>query len=565
MRTDIFKAPVALFVFAVSLASCEDYFEVESKDQLFTEDYISNQTEMYAGMMGILRKVQEVGDKQILLTDTRAEMLEPTDQSTAELIAIYNYDDDLQGNSYANPSGYYSVVISCNDYLQKMREFKEHSPERITDKEVYRQLISSTLRIKVWAYKTIAEIYGEAIWFDSPIHKLENLADSVHFERLGLEQTMDKCLGLILDGYDGIPANLDVDWIAWLDPTNITNEEGSSYRQWNFTIPPVEGLLAELCLWKGAFLDRAGVDATRYYRMAADTLLHGLNRFISDQNYQGYWLPCAYTKGRYERYWDNSTPRPEETVAAISYSYEDGQTNTLISHFSADAPAKYLLRPSVAGMNRFTDNALNPGASLDNRTSIVFSLSGGKSYLTKFRPLSGGHRPQAHQEDVPIYIYRATQYHMMLCEALNHLQRFKAADALLNNGVNMVYVPGAPEWKGFNADWTSNASWGTRTYPHMGIRGAFSLTPRTFYTILDSQTTSEHAIRSNDMAILDEWLLEFSSEGKNYPAMIRHAHRYGDFSIIADRIAPKYGSRKDEIKNKILSGAYFVKYDLNIN
>lgn len=86
------------------------------------------------------------------------------------------------------------------------------------------------------------------------------------------------------------------------------------------------------------------------------------------------------------------------------------------------------------------------------------------------------HRANAFQDDVHIYLYRATQYHMMLAEALNHLDRFKALDAVLNTGVKATeYSETDPEWRGFTQNWTSSAAWGTRKYPSMGIRGCLNL------------------------------------------------------------------------------------------
>lgn len=78
------------------LASCSDYFNPETDDELDGKKYISSSTEMYTGFLGIMTKLQAVGDKEILLTDTRADLLEPTTQSSADIIALYNYDKDLQ-------------------------------------------------------------------------------------------------------------------------------------------------------------------------------------------------------------------------------------------------------------------------------------------------------------------------------------------------------------------------------------------------------------------------------------------------------------------------------------
>ena len=45
-----------------------------------------------------------------------------------------------------------SLILACNDYLHKVKEFRK-MPQ--VDDEICQNLISSTIRIKAWTYKTI--------------------------------------------------------------------------------------------------------------------------------------------------------------------------------------------------------------------------------------------------------------------------------------------------------------------------------------------------------------------------------------------------------------------------
>ena len=199
---------------AGGLASCDDFFEPETADALSGDDYMSSITEMATGYLGILTKMQAVGDKEIYLTDTRGEMLEPTEQSIAELIALYNYDDDLTGNSYADPAGYYDVIIACNDYLQNMLDFKKNYPEIVAEINYFDGLFASAIRVKAWAYMTLAEIYGQALWFDDPITSIKDVNDASIFTLLSASEVVDKCLQLLDNGYQGYSAEEDFSWIA---------------------------------------------------------------------------------------------------------------------------------------------------------------------------------------------------------------------------------------------------------------------------------------------------------------------------------------------------------------
>ena len=309
-------------------------------------------------------------------------------------------------------------------------------------------------------------------------------------------------------------------------------------------------------------------------------MLKALNKQIdvtSDPGSNVYWLPSGATPGHYTPIWNNSQPYPYEAVSAIIYDYTNNQTNTLLKHFSNEYPNKYLLRPSVKGKERFTDAVFNPGATTsDTRYKCVFGTSSGQDYIAKFRPVGSTARVNAYQDDCHIYIYRATQYHMMLCEALNHLKRFTAMNAVLNSGVKAgtadnCFNPELPEWEGFassvdptKCDWTGTANWGTRKYPSLGIRGCFTgLVPRPVKD--NTHELGDHAtVKFNDLALLDESMLEFAAEGKVYPMMNRMAVRYADPSIVADRVCGKYDDEglASVVRSRIMDGAYWVPFDL---
>ena len=561
----------------VSLAACSDFWEPETEDEFNGDQGFTANTEMYTGFLGIMTKVQDIGDKEILLTETRGELIEPTEESNNELIALNNYDQNLQTNSYANPQGYYEVIIACNDYLENMRRYKSRPN---VDLQAWECLVASALRTKVWTYKTLAEIYGRAVWFDDPIHEVTEIKSGDRFELMDLAQLIDKCLTTLDQGFDGVSSEADIDWYEWLDPTHSVSLSSSQYRKWNYMVPAYAGLYAELCLWKGAVLDAANQDATAYYKKAADLMLAALGKQInvtSDPGSNVYWLPSAATPGHYSPIWNNSQPYPYEAVSAIIYDYTNNQTNTLLKHFSNEYPNKYWLRPSVNGQERFLSATFNPGATTnDTRYKCVFGHSSGQDYIAKYRPVGSSARVNAFQDDCHIYIYRATQYHMMLCEALNHLKRFTAMNAVFNSGVKAgegdnCFHPEQAEWEGFastvdpmKCDWTGTANWGTRKYPSLGIRGCFTgLVAR---TVMDNthELGETGTMKFNDLALLDESMLEFAAEGKVYPMMNRMAVRYNDLSIVADRVCGKYENEAlaASVRSKIMAGDNWVPFDL---
>ena len=556
---------LSILLSALAFTACSDFFDPETDDQLNGEDYISSDTEMYTGFLGIMTKLQAIGDKEILLTDTRAELLEITTNSTSELISLYNYDPDLQGNSYADPAPYYEVIMACNDYLLKMREYGKVVG---VDPDVWADLVSSTIRVKAWTYKTIAEIYGEAVWFDSAVTELVDLTPANGFELLPIEQVMDRALALMENGWEGVPSDRSINWIAWLDPDKVTDIANSSFRQWNHMVPAYEGVYSELCLWKGAALDSkdpTGSSARPYYQKVCDLILPAINAtLITNHGNPPYWIPSAASKGKWRDVFSNPSLQFFEIISVIIYDYEQNQNNSLNDHFLYSDRNRYLLAPSKAGMARWTDTAFNPGGKEDDRFNGTFR------YPTSDQPVLYKYsvRSRTSFSDVHICTYRATQYHFYLVEALNHLGRYPQAIAILNNGVSPAYEAEDPGWAGFTANWTTAPEWeGSFRYPHIGIRGCMELAARKMVSDPDeADVTPAEAVRHNDMQMLDETLMEFACEGRTYAFMNRMALRYNDLNIVADRVAPKYeeAGMDGMIRSRILAGGNFVHYDLQM-
>lgn len=531
---------ILLLAWSLSLTACSDFFNTTTKDVLDRDNYINEKSEMYAGYIGIMTKMQAIGDKSIYLTDTRAELLEPTQNTPTDLYNIYKYQKDLTGNSFADPAPYYDVIIACNDYLAKLYKYKtEHSSS--IDMDHYKALVSCTLRVKAWIYLTLVKIYGQAIWFDDP---LVTTTDLSKYEVSDLDAIVAKCKNLLDTGFDGVDGTLTMSWKEWLDPD--TDTASSIYRYWDYMTPEYFALYAELSLWSGD------------YQKTVDLILNQMDQvFAGSVKDNIAWMRNSPLGGKLSVFWNSTDPYAYEVVSAIIYDYSKNQTNNIQKYFGADSPNQYLLAPSEIGMEHFSDPNYNPlgAATEDPRQSRTFAKNkAGKYVITKYYPLSGAVRSK-YQNDVQIYIYRGADLYFMLAEALNNLGRTKPAAALINTGVNGAYSPADPQWSGFTADWTSTTTMGTRKYPDLGMRGCYSAG-------LGSRTFSATDIKANDMAILNEMLIDQACEGRTLPAMIRMARRYNDYNIIADRVCPKYGVDSTAIRSKILDGGYFINWKL---
>lgn len=532
-------------------SGCHDFFVTDPDDIYNADDYMGAPSEIYAGYFGLITRMQEVGDQAIFLTDLRADYLEPTNNAPKELLDIYKYGD-LTGNTHADPKGYYSLIIACNDYIQKAFEYKEKHPEAVTENH-FPQLIGGALRFKAWAYFMLGKIYGEAIYFDDPMVKYQDISK---FPVLKTDQIVQKCIELLTVGVSGIDGSGSLKWVEVVDPDH-PNE--AKYVFWGLCTPNYESLLAELSLWAGD------------YQKVVDLLLPFLNEALTES--ADKFSVNYYTNTRRERIFAYQVDGLSKyLVSAIPYDSDNGQTNRIFTYFEDIYPCQYYVCPSEYGVTRYQQQIAKDGTAEEPKGDR--SRGSGKAYKE-----SNGHYKVAmfynssqrsiFENDVHINIYRGHDLHFMLIEALNHLGNWKAAEVLLNSGVldydrTATYVEDETSvFYGFNKMWSA-------TQGDLGVRGCSNLSniPLTEGETVDGKPVIETApnearIKEYDLALLDEALLEFPCEGKVYPLMIRMALRYQDPAIVADRVCPKYPeSMREDIRAKIMSGGYFVKWDL---
>lgn len=530
-----------LLALYMSMVSCSDFFDTDPDTILKDEDYIKTQNEMYYGYLGIISALQNVADHAIYLTDTRADLLEPTVNASTELWDVYNYED-LSNNPYADPTKYYTLIIACNDFIYKMKEYKDRVQDSMDEQgEVdFEALMAGAIRIKAWTYFALARIYGEAYYFDDPLTKIIDLQDGSTFVYLtNYKYIVNKCIE-ILDSVD----HLEIDWGAWLDPEDPTNSE---YALWQFITPNYKCLRSELCLARGAEGD---------YEWVKEAMMSMLYAEFNTSNRR--WRMGNMTVNTYPRFFSRNSFTEYIPVSTVFYDYEKNQTNGLINCFSEVDGAEYLLKPSVYGREKFDESG---SGSL--RTTTFFRND--DDHFSKFTGDRGG-RTAVYQSDPPIQLYSSFDLHYMLAEALNHLGNWRECETILNRGLSSVFASNTidrtlgwddPRWD----------VWIGRNFsPDGGIRGCLGVDPVELPMPTDPvyRITEEERQKIYDLALLDDMLMEFAGEGRAYGMMVRMAERYNDPAIIGDRVAPKYPIyEQGDIRTKIMSGEYFVKYDLS--
>ena len=99
---------------ALLLTSCSDFFEQESDHVMFADQHrLDNATDTIYSVTGIMKKLQNLADRTILLGEARGDLMEVTEATAADLrsVALFDIGDD---NKYNQPRDYYAVINNCN-------------------------------------------------------------------------------------------------------------------------------------------------------------------------------------------------------------------------------------------------------------------------------------------------------------------------------------------------------------------------------------------------------------------------------------------------------------------
>lgn len=535
---------IGLLIAVAFLSSCVDFFNINPDDVLLEKNYPSTITELYSGYMGIASTVQAVADKASFLEGLRGDLLEPTNNSTKDVVELYNYAE-TDDNQLANPVGYYNIILNANDYIAHASTFFKENPTSVDD-ETFNALVGGALRYKCWAYLMLAKIYGKAVWIDDPLAEFKDISQ---FPVHNFEQIIAECIKLIESGIEIEGKQIDGKGeIRWSEELFPGQGESSSNLQWNRICPPPECLLAELYLFSGNY--QGVVDnAMSIIRKGGEEASYQVNK----SEWNGEWVKPLRDFYR------------KESIFMFTYNYNYNQTNHLVDYYSNFAPNKYLMRPSEVAIARFNNQVRSDGniGDLYRGEGVSFKNINGEwvfcKYTRSFESID-----KVYRNDVLITLYKASEIHLWLAEALGQLGRFEEALAFLNGGIETYF----------------NSETGVFTEPFLGypptlyrtstksegacqgVRGRVSLNKVGEHIVKTPSNNINDDKFTLDSLLIEETCLESAGDARALYAMIRVAKRWNNPSVLADRVSAKYPEgMKESIKNKLMDpNNWFIKY-----
>ena len=230
----------ALIAATMMFSSCSDFFDQDSDHVIFTDDYHLNQSsDTIYSLVGIMQKMQALGDRTILLGEVRGDLVDVTTAANADLrqLSEFNISDD---NRYNSPKDYYAVINNCNLYISRADTAIRNS----ANKSLFLREYAAAKAYRAWTYLQLVINYGRVPYYTEPITTKEQ--SEIKYEE---KDIVDMCNTLIAD----ITPLAEVE-IPQLGTIGVTDSRLLYF--------PIYILLGDLNLWAGNYKDAA----TAYYK-----------------------------------------------------------------------------------------------------------------------------------------------------------------------------------------------------------------------------------------------------------------------------------------------------------
>lgn len=319
LKSYIFQIALAA-VGAGFLGSCEDMLEPTSDYVIYENgSHLKTPADTATSLIGIIYKLQAIGDRTNLLGEVRGDLVTLTTQASADLRALANFEVTDE-NKYNSPRDYYAVINNCNYYLA----YADTNAYDNRGNQIFAKEMAQVRSIRAWAYLQLALNYGKVPFYTNPLLTEQDAND------VSLDVKDRKDIEAICDYFiNDLKPYSNTEWPVLHKVDNLLM--ANCYF-------PVDMVLGDLYLWKASC---QGTDAGRaYYREAAKCYF----RWIMDKRNvgDGFSKPVYY---------------PNRKLAWWSEFYSSTGTSYGLSY---SLPGQ---SPSIYGTETFTFIPMDSAAS----------------------------------------------------------------------------------------------------------------------------------------------------------------------------------------------------------
>ena len=251
MKKNLIYTMTFLLCGTLLFSSCEDMLNVESNRVEYEFDDWTFNDSVYS-VLGIIKAVQEIGDRHVLLNELRADLVSINEtKAVVDIQELSRSEFNLATNKYLDVKDYYSIINNCNIYLARVDtnltkdNVKLMLPEFVAVKSV-----------RAWTYMQLAINHNEIPYFTEPILTHADAERVMSTPKLTRNEVFEKLIADILP-YEN-PATYTMP--AWDNDGKILKfgfgDKDVEYETKKLFVP-IRMLLGDMYLWKGDYRNAA--------------------------------------------------------------------------------------------------------------------------------------------------------------------------------------------------------------------------------------------------------------------------------------------------------------------
>lgn len=500
------RITAAIIATILLLAGCEKMLDLPNDSLLSEENAYVDEFSARSAVMGVYALLQEVSQQLIILGELQGDLLTVTENAGNDLRQLNDHATDAL-NIYADPTGFFKIIVNCNEILDKIGRVKEND-DNLSDLE-YNTYIAELKLIRAWIYFKMVQIYGEAPYFEEPLseydrgRQLEEKLDSVQSEKF----ILDTILAQIIE--------IDTFELNMLEDSPFFAIRMNKFTNWM--------LQGDIYLWQNNYQFAKRI-YDRIPNILAEEGFSGTARlpYMSTFNFQDVnWkdlFQFNYSSSAFETF----------TIFVIPFSKLYNQQHSLQRLFYYGEGGDYILKPTSYICNTFHAQQViryevHPGVprgtpgDLCRGKGVSYDSIDGRPVVTKYSLFR-----EPFDNDAGIMVYRTGDYHLKTCETYARLRRTEDAISHLNDG--LLY----------------NSAWGTGPRTRANVTGVSVEDPRFVEPVED--------------LIMQERALELAFEGHRWFDLIRIARHREDPAYLADKVAAKFTdeAKREAVRERLM-------------
>ena len=257
-------------------SSCDDMLNVDSNRVEYEFDDWELSDSVYS-VLGILKAVQNVGDRQVLINELRADLVTVNEaKAVVDVQELSRSEFNLETNKYLDVKDYYAIINNCNIYLARVDTTLEKNNVKLMLPEYV-----AVKSVRAWTYLQLVINYNNIPYFTEPILTHSAAEDVMNQPMLTREEVVNRLIADILP-YEN-PSVYPMP--AWGTSGSVLKfgygTSGTDVETKKLFVP-IRMLLGELYLWKGDYKNAARF----FYSQIAGTGTNETAKKYSDRGHK---------------------------------------------------------------------------------------------------------------------------------------------------------------------------------------------------------------------------------------------------------------------------------------